>query len=108
MATALNDDLLLLLLKTRIKSVENWRNYLFSTLLVPYTLFSTVGFWFIYHFMAGVIPNEVVIPLWMNHMTHTSTAIILLIEFLVYKNTLPDKRSAAFGLGIALFIYDSM
>lgn len=95
------------LLSLRLHWFPYVRNYVFSTLVLPCTLFTTVTFWIIHYINKDyIIPSELIVPSWLNHMVHTNPAIVLLTEFLLYRNSLPDKKCAAFGLGFVLLLYN--
>lgn len=87
------------------------RDYMFSALVLPCTWFTSAMYWTLHLLNEEYVrPKgcDEFIPTWLNHMVHTNVAIILVIEFLVNKNDLPNRKSATAGLALVLTTYDVM
>lgn len=110
MLAALCDDLLSGSTK-RQHWLSSAKDYLFFSLVIPCSSFTTIMFWSLYNVKKEfVLPegSEIVLPYWLNHMLHTNTMITVVMEFIFNPHQLPNKKSAFLGLAFVLTIYDCM
>ncbi|XP_038217844.1 androgen-dependent TFPI-regulating protein-like isoform X2 [Zerene cesonia] len=75
--------------------IRYWRDVLFCSAVVPFTLFVTSMFWSVYaidrELVFPTIYDEVV-PWWFNHCVHTNIVVVLLLETLLQARRKPTDE----------------
>ncbi|XP_045508174.1 androgen-dependent TFPI-regulating protein-like isoform X2 [Colias croceus] len=75
--------------------IKYWRDVLFCSAVVPFTLFVTSMFWSVYaidrELVFPTIYDEVV-PWWFNHCVHTNIVVVLVLETLLQARRKPTDE----------------
>ncbi|KAL0809515.1 hypothetical protein ABMA28_011053 [Loxostege sticticalis] len=76
----------------RAKKIAYWRDIVFTSLVVPYTLFVSLMFWTVYWIDRELVFPTVydsIVPWWFNHCVHTNISIVVLVETLLQARRQP-------------------
>ncbi|XP_063835757.1 androgen-dependent TFPI-regulating protein-like isoform X7 [Ostrinia nubilalis] len=76
----------------RAKKIAYWRDIVFTSLVLPYTLFVSLMFWSVYWIDRELVFPKVydsIVPWWFNHCVHTNISIVVLIETLLQARRKP-------------------
>uniref|UniRef100_A0A1B6CZW9 Androgen-dependent TFPI-regulating protein n=1 Tax=Clastoptera arizonana TaxID=38151 RepID=A0A1B6CZW9_9HEMI len=91
--------------KSKLKKVKN---FMFTVVVAPMTVFVSVVFWGLWSLDRELIfPKEIdpVLPPWVNHSLHTTTSVIVFIEMLITPHQYPKFRDAVIGISSYLALY---
>ncbi|XP_078665894.1 androgen-induced gene 1 protein-like isoform X2 [Branchiostoma floridae x Branchiostoma belcheri] len=83
-----------------LKALQRVQDYLFAVLLFPMAMTVQCLFWAIYAIDRELVyPSKLdaIIPTWLNHVWHTSTVPVLLLEMYVVRRHYPARTAALPG-----------
>lgn len=84
------------------------KNYLFTVLVAPMSVFVTVAFWSMWLIDRELIfpkPLDQVLPSWINHSIHTTTSLFVLCEMYLCYHAYPKFQQAVLGISAYLAVY---
>ncbi|XP_069705653.1 androgen-dependent TFPI-regulating protein-like [Periplaneta americana] len=89
--------------------IRRVKDFIFTSLFFPGTLFVSSMFWGLYMIDRELVfPNslDVVMPFWTNHSTHTLVSVALVIEMRLTRHRYSKRSLGLAALAIYLTIYD--
>ncbi|XP_023726183.1 androgen-dependent TFPI-regulating protein isoform X1 [Cryptotermes secundus] len=102
-------------LTKRTESVQDWvrqvKDFIFTSLLFPGTLFVSSMFWGLYMIDRELVfPSalDAIMPSWTNHSTHTVISVALVVEMRITRHRYSKRSLGLAALALYLTVYDSL
>ncbi|KAM3955605.1 androgen-dependent TFPI-regulating protein isoform 1-T1 [Aphomia sociella] len=87
--------------------IRYWRDVLFCSLVVPFTLFVSGMFWSVYSVDRELVFPKVydtIIPNWFNHCVHTNIAVVIAVESLLQPRRYATNRKLELALNLGVSV----
>ncbi|KAJ9601339.1 hypothetical protein L9F63_000477 [Diploptera punctata] len=109
--TCVTEDIMRLMKHTSVPNdwIRRVKDFIFTSLFFPGTLFVTLMFWIVYLIdrkLVCPVAVEVVVPSWINHSIHTVIIVVLVIEMRITRHRYSKRSLGLAALAIYLTAYD--